>query len=200
MIQKGTPTERHAPIVRLETARDRRAAFAREYLVDLNATKAAIRAGYSPKTAGAQGHRLLKNVEIQTLIQKGREAAAARTEITVDRVLKEYARIAFSGLSRFVQIDADGVPRIDLSGCSAEDLDLLAEVQIDTQHAKGNPLVLKIRIKALDKLNALEKLARHLGLFEARDEKAAEDPLQQMIMAAQGTTLQVAALREMKPV
>lgn len=178
-------------------AKGRRAVFAREYLVDLNATKAAIRAGYSAKTAGSQGHRLLKNVEIQALIQAGREAAAARTEITVDRILSEFARIAFFGLSRFVRIDADGIPRIDLKGCTAEDLDLLAALQIGASRSKAP--VLKIRIKALDKLNALEKLARHLGLFDVRCKKAGGDPLSAMIMAAQGTTLQVASRRGIEP-
>jgi phage terminase small subunit len=73
--------------------------FVKEYLVDLNATQAAIRAGYSKKTAGSQGQRLLKNVEIQTAIQASATRRAQRTEITADRVVEELATVAFSRAS-----------------------------------------------------------------------------------------------------
>ena len=61
--------------------------FVLEYLVDLNATQAAIRAGYSAKTAYSQGQRLLKNVEVAAAIQAGMDKRAKRTEITQDYVL-----------------------------------------------------------------------------------------------------------------
>ncbi len=69
--------------------------FVDEYLVDLNATQAAIRAGYSPKTAGQIGERLLKKVEIQTGVQEAMKARENRTHITQDRVLQELSRLAF---------------------------------------------------------------------------------------------------------
>lgn len=69
--------------------------FVQEYLVDLNATQAAIRAGYSAKTAGQVGAENLKKPEIQEAIQAGRARLAARVEITQERVLAEYAKIAF---------------------------------------------------------------------------------------------------------
>lgn len=62
--------------------------FVAEYLVDLNATQAAIRAGYSPKTANEQGSRLLTNVSVQKLIQERMDKRSERTEITADYVLK----------------------------------------------------------------------------------------------------------------
>lgn len=61
--------------------------FCREYLVDLNATQAAIRAGYSPKTAYSMGQRLLKNVEIQAAIQGAMDERSKRTEVSADYVL-----------------------------------------------------------------------------------------------------------------
>lgn len=73
---------------------EKKRAFVQEYLVDLNATQAAIRAGYSPKTAKSQGQRLLTNVDIQKAIQKAMEARAVRTEITQDMVLEELASVA----------------------------------------------------------------------------------------------------------
>lgn len=63
--------------------------FVEEYMVDLNATQAAIRAGYSPKTAAEQGARLLKNVKTQAAIHKAAEKREKRTEITADRVVQE---------------------------------------------------------------------------------------------------------------
>ena len=69
--------------------------FVEEYLVDLNATQAAIRAGYSKSTSYSIGQRLLKNVDIQKAITAAREKQQRRVEITADRVLEEYAKIAF---------------------------------------------------------------------------------------------------------
>ncbi len=65
----------------------KRKAFVREYPIDLNATKAAIRAGFSEKTAYSQGQRLLKNVEVADAIQKALAERSERTEITQDYVL-----------------------------------------------------------------------------------------------------------------
>ena len=67
--------------------------FVDEYLVDLNATQAAIRAGYSEKTAYSIGQRLLKNVEVQKMIANRMEERSKRTEITQDRVLADIERI-----------------------------------------------------------------------------------------------------------
>lgn len=65
----------------------KQAAFVNEYLIDLNATQAATRAGYSAKTAGQQGERLLKNVEIAQAVQKAMDERAKRTQIDADYVL-----------------------------------------------------------------------------------------------------------------
>ena len=63
--------------------------FVNEYLIDFNATKAAIRAGYSEKTAYSQGPRLLENVEIQKAIEEAREKTIAKLQITREDVLKD---------------------------------------------------------------------------------------------------------------
>ena len=70
--------------------------FVEEYLVDLNATQAAIRAGYSPKTAYSMGQRLLKNVEVQKAIQEAIQERQKRTEITQDMVVDELRAVAFA--------------------------------------------------------------------------------------------------------
>ncbi|WP_269715780.1 terminase small subunit [Caulobacter sp. NIBR2454] len=91
--------------------------FVEEYLVDLNATQAAIRAGYSPKTAYSQGQRLLKYAEVAAAVAKAQEERAERTKVTADRVLTELAKIGFSDIrramkwgSRFVERPEDDTP------------------------------------------------------------------------------------------
>ena len=77
--------------------------FVQEYLVDLNALQAAIRAGYSKDTAGAIGHENLKKPEIQAAIAKARQEQQERTQITADSVVKEVALIAFADPRDLVQ-------------------------------------------------------------------------------------------------
>jgi phage terminase small subunit len=76
--------------------------FAKEYPVDLNGKKAAIRANYSPKTAEAQASRLLRNVKVQKAIQKELEARAKRTEVTADQVLERWDRRARATTADFL--------------------------------------------------------------------------------------------------
>lgn len=73
---------------------DKQARFCEEYLIDLNATQAAIRAGYSEKTANEQGARLLANVSVQEKIAELKAERAKRTEMTQDSVIQELAAVA----------------------------------------------------------------------------------------------------------
>jgi phage terminase small subunit len=74
----------------------KRLRFVQEYLIDMNATQAAIRAGYSKKTAYSQGQRLLKNAEIQAAIVEAMATRSERTEISQDEVLKKLWQVASS--------------------------------------------------------------------------------------------------------
>jgi len=82
---------------------DKQQRFVKEYLVDLNATQAAIRAGYSQKTAGSIGEENLRKPEIAAAIQEAMEARSRRTEITADRVLQELAKIGFADIRKAVK-------------------------------------------------------------------------------------------------
>ncbi len=73
---------------------DKRARFVDEYLVDLNATQAATRAGYSEKTAYSQGQRLLKDVEVAKAIAERQAERAERVRVTADDVLAGLLREA----------------------------------------------------------------------------------------------------------
>ena len=83
----------------------RQARFVEEYLVDLNAKQAAIRAGYSPKTAEVQGSRLLSHAKVQRAVTARMAERSKRTEVAADRALLEIARIGFSDLRRLFHQD-----------------------------------------------------------------------------------------------
>lgn len=144
--------------------------FVDEYLIDLNATQAAIRAGYSAKTAGAQGFVLLKNAEIAAEIARRQKKRAKRTEITQDRVLKELERIAFSDTRRVVKWSGISVNVIDSETLSDDDAAAVSEVS-QTMHG--------IKIKLHDKIRALELIGKHLGTFKdgAGSEEDAPQPM-----------------------
>ena len=83
----------------------RQVLFIREYLVDRNATAAAKRAGYSPKSAHAQGHRLLKDAEIVNKIQRAVNARAKRLDATADRLVQELMRIVTADIRDVVRVE-----------------------------------------------------------------------------------------------
>jgi len=83
----------------------RQAAFVAEYLIDRNGTQAAIRAGYSPKTASSQAERLLRNAEVARAVAAGTAKIADKLEITAERVLRERARIAFADPRKIMHAD-----------------------------------------------------------------------------------------------
>ena len=135
----------------------RQARFVAEYLIDLNATQAAIRAGYSERTAEQQGPRLLGNVGVAVAIQAAQAKRAQRTEITQDRVLTELARVGFADLRKAVTWGGESVTLKDSGEIDDDTAMAVAEV---SQGPNG------IKIKLHDKLAALDKIARHLGMFK----------------------------------
>lgn len=138
----------------------KQAAFVAEYLKDLNATQAAIRAGYSAKTAASQGERLLRNVEVQRAIQAAQLARQQRTEITQDRIISELAKIAFGDPRDVMEWGPNGVKLRASSELTAEQAAQVLEVS-ETTSASGGSL----KLKKHDKVKALELLGRHLGIF-----------------------------------
>ena len=131
--------------------------FVQEYIIDLNARQAAIRAGYSPKTAGAQSSRLLTNVNIQDEIAKAMEDREKRTGITQDKVLAELSAIAFAKATDYVEVDYNGIVRIKPTAeLTDEQKKAIAGIK---EGANG------VEVKLVDKAKALEMLSRHLGLF-----------------------------------
>jgi phage terminase small subunit len=143
--------------------------FCEEYLIDLNATQAAIRAGYSKDTARSIGCENLTKPNVQELIARLQSMRATRTGITQDMVLEEYAKLAFASLGSFLKVESDGYARVDLSKMTPDQAAALTEVTVDQYDETGTEqpkTVKKIRIKMADKKAALDSLAKHLGMFE----------------------------------
>jgi phage terminase small subunit len=130
--------------------------FCQEYLVDLNGTQAATRAGYSFKTASSQSERLLRNVEVQAEIQRLQMQRSERLEITADDVLKDLAAIAFTPITEVLTI-ADG--KVTLK--PLEEWSDYAHKAVENVRQSKDGFSLKMH----SKLAALEKLGHHLGLF-----------------------------------
>ena len=139
--------------------------FATEYLIDLNATQAAIRAGYSKRTAESQASRLLRNVKVREIIQELADKRAERTQITSDKVLEEIAKVAFSNIADYIEIQKDGTARVDLSKLTRDQGAALSSVTVD-ETREGR----RIKINMGDKLKALDQLGKHLKLFTDRVE------------------------------
>lgn len=131
--------------------------FCQEYMIDLNATQAAIRAGYSPKTANEQAGRLLVNVSIQNRIAQLQAEQSRRTGISADRVLRELAKVAFANAGDIVDA-GDATLKED---ASPDDLAAVQSVKVKVFGDDG----VEREIKLADKLKALDLLGRHIGLF-----------------------------------
>ena len=141
---------------------DKQSRFVEEYLVDLNATQAAIRAGYSPKTAQVIAAENLSKPMIAQAIQLQIEERSRRTEITQDRVLNELAKIGFLNIADILNMDDATVERL-----SREDAAAIASMKVRRTHTEAGDVVER-EVKICDKLKALELLGRHVGLFDTR--------------------------------
>ena len=136
--------------------------FIEEYLIDLNATQAAIRAGYSPDTAYSIGNENMKKPEIKAKIDKAMAERSKRTGVNADRVVRELAKIAF--------VNADDVIDAETAtlkpDAAREDTAAIQSVKVKTFGEDG----LEREIKMADKLKALELLGKHLGMFKDKVE------------------------------
>ncbi|WDL97812.1 terminase small subunit [Alicyclobacillus sp. ALC3] len=132
-------------------------AFVREYLVDLNATQAAIRAGYSQRNADKIASQLLGKTRVSDAISAAMHKREQRTEITQDMVLNQLAKIAFADIKNTVEWDDRNI-RIRPS----DEVDGTIVQSITQTEIKG---IVSKEVKLNDRMRALELLGRHLGMF-----------------------------------
>jgi len=168
-------------VIQNDSLTDKQKAFCEEYIIDLNATQAAIRAGYSENSAMEQGYQLLQKTSVQNEIQRLKEARSKRTQITSDRVLEELASVGYSKITDYLDVvekdvvvgykkDASGqydyeqpIVRtqkvVEIKETKEMDPDAIKAIS-EIKHGKHG-----ISLKLYDKLKALDNIGRHLGMW-----------------------------------
>jgi phage terminase small subunit len=156
--------------------------FVSEYLVDLNATQAAIRAGYSVNRASELGYQLLQKTTVSEAIEKAMEERSKRTCITADRVLNELAMIAFANGTDFAQVvdepiiqNGQYVRNPDTGQLRKQEVVKVIPTDQLTEDKKKAIAGIKegkygVEVSTCDKVKALELLGRHLGMFKDKVE------------------------------
>lgn len=154
----------------------KQAMFVKEYLVDLNATQAAIRAGYSPKTAASQASDLLRNPKVSAAVQQGVAERQQRVEVKADTVLRELLRIATVDLGAAYDDQGNLLPvkempedvRRAISGIKVfEEFDGFGQDRVKVGEVR--------EVKFWDKPRSLELLGKHLRLFVEQVEHAGKN-------------------------
>ena len=150
---------------------EQRQRFVDEYLIDLNGTQAAIRAGYSVKTAQEQASRLLSNVMVQQAIAKRMAERSKRTGINQDRVVLELAKIAFVKMTDIV----DDHGRIK-GTATDDDLACIESIKYKESDNEFGGSVER-EVKVASKLKALEMLGKHLGMWNDKVDLNITNPI-----------------------
>lgn len=147
--------------------------FVAEYLVDLNATQAAIRAGYSPKSARQNSDRLLTNADIAAAVEAGKAKQLKKVGLTGEWVLEELRKVAASDPRKFFE-DWGGIKPIHELG--DEEAAALSHFEVVKKNLySGDRKVDTVhRFKLHDKVRALESLAKHFGLLVEKQQVEGE--------------------------
>lgn len=140
------------------TAKQKR--FCEEYLIDLNATQAAIRAGYSPESAQQIGAENMSKPVIRARIDTEMAERSRRTGVNADRVVQELAKIAFVKATDIIDPNTATVR----DSATEEDKACIASVKFKSSSGENSDSVER-EIRMCDKLKALELLGKHLGMF-----------------------------------
>lgn len=141
--------------------------FVDEYLIDLNATQAAIRAGYSIKGASVRGTQLLAIGKIQEAVEAKRARLQVRTELSTDKVLKEIGRIAFADMRKVAEWGGEEVIFKSSAEIDDDTAACISEISSTTTYSRNEGKKVQMRVKLHDKLRAIEMLAKHLNIFSS---------------------------------
>lgn len=151
--------------------------FCREYVIDLNGTQAAIRAGYSEDSARAIACENLTKPDIAARVAELMKERADKTDITAEKVLRELALLGFANMQDYMRGGGDGDPYLDFSQLTREQAAALQEVTVeDYTEGRGEDSrsVKRVKFKLADKRAALFDIGKHLGMFI--DRKRVEGP------------------------
>jgi phage terminase small subunit len=151
--------------------------FVAEYLVDLNAAQAAIRTGYSPKTAKVQGSRLLSDADVQAMIHAARTDMTQKLQISREAVVAELAKLAFANPLDYGYVTEDGHWSTHLARTTRDQMAAVQEItstsSVAGQGEDERVITRTTKLKLSDKRAALVDLGKHLGLFK-EDQAAAQ--------------------------
>jgi phage terminase small subunit len=161
-------------------------AFAKAYIETGNASEAYRRAynakNFSENALAVQASKTLKHPKVALRIAELQASHQKRHEITVDRIVQEYAKLAFSNMLDYVTVDHNGGAFVDLSKLTRDQAAAIQEVTVEHLPARSvegegesKVPVLKTRIKISDKKTALDSLGKHLGMFKDLHEHTGKD-------------------------
>ena len=155
--------------------------FIEEMLSDPSSQKAAaVRAGYSEANAAHQASKLMADPRIKEIILERQRERAHRLGINEDRILKELRDIAFSNLKDIMEVNEEGDTTVNLNNVTRDNAAALGEISITTKNGKTKVRTAKARLH--DKLAALEKLGKHLGMFKDKIEHSGTLTLEQLVI------------------
>ena len=148
--------------------------FVDEWLIDFNGTQAAIRAGYSERSARSIAGRLLTKDNIQAEISRRQKDLQRRTEVTQERVVTELARVAFADATDYARVETRMIEKDDGTEVSYQTVTLKNTAELSPEQRAAIAGIKQgangIEVKLCDKIKALELLGRHIGMFNDKIE------------------------------
>jgi len=159
--------------------------FVAEYIKDVNGTQAAIRAGYSKKTANEQASRLLAKANIRAAVEAGQKKYMDKLEVTTERILSELSLMGFANMLDYIRTQKDGSAYVDFSKLSREQAAAMQEITVEEYTDGGGDdarPVKRTRFKLGDKRGSLELLGKYLKMFTDKVEHTVStDPLAELL-------------------
>lgn len=147
---------------------DKQKRFCEEYLIDLNATQAAIRAGYSKKTAQEQSSRLLLNVMVQNYIAELKEERSKRVQLTQDEVLRELKAFAYSDITETILLTTEKIKDLP----SEVRRLIVSYKKVNRRYGEDNKWEEEtVELKFVDKIRVFDMLNRHIGFYEVDNQQ-----------------------------
>jgi len=157
--------------------------FVLEYLLDLSAARAAKRAGYSQKTASKIGWELLQLPHVAKAVTEEKAARERRTRITADRVLEQFGRAAYYDPRKLFTRSGALKPIHEIEDDEAVGIAGIESVELTD--AEGNVTGVVRKVRFIDRTAAMDKLARHLGLYEKDNTRTVQGSVSMLVAACQ---------------
>lgn len=162
---------------------DKQRRFVNEFLIDLSATHAAIRAGYAKKSAAKIGWELLQHPHVARAVKEERAARERRTRITADRVLEQFGRAAFFDVRKLFTPSGALKPINEIEADEAVGIAGIESVELTD--ADGNVAGVVRKVRFIDRTAAMDKIARHLGLYERDNNRTLQGSISMLVQSCQ---------------